>query len=380
MAKRRGRGEGSITQRADGRWQARIDLGWQDGKRKRKYLYGLTRRDVSEKLKVALRDQQQGVLMSGPDQTLADFLVRWLADSVKPTVRSKTHESYSRQARVHIIPALGKIRLQKLTAQHLQGFYQQKLTEGLAAGSVNRQHAILHRALAQAARWGLVVRNVADLVDAPQPTHKEMQPLTAEQVATLLKSAKGERFHALYVLAVTTGMRQSELLGLRWADVDLDSSVVHVQQQLVYVPGEGFSFSEPKTAKGRRAIALPTVAVEALRQHRKMQIEERLIVGPAWEDHGLVFANELGKPVERGNLVRRSFFPLLNKAGLPRIRFHDLRHTAATLLLSQGAHPKVVQERLGHATIALTLDVYSHVLPNLQREAAEKLDRLFATR
>jgi integrase len=374
MVRQRGHGEGSISQRQDGRWRADISL--EGGKRKT--FYAKTRREVAEKLKAALHAQQQGILLLGADQTFGQFLSRWLDDSVKPSVRAKTHESYARQVRVHIAPALGKVPLAKLTAQNLQTYYRAQLSEGLAPSSVNRQHAIIHRALEQAMRWNLVVRNVADLLDPPRPIHKEMQPLTAEQVGTFLDAARDDRYYALYCLAVGTGMRQSEMLGLAWADVDFDRASVSVRQQLVFVPGAGFSFCEPKTAKGRRAIALPTFIVEALRQHRKAQLAERLALGPEWTDLSLVFPNELGKPLERGNLVRRSFLPLLKRAELPRIRFHDLRHTAATLLLSQGTHPKVVQERLGHSTIAVTLDVYSHVLPNLQADAAAKLDSLLS--
>jgi integrase len=373
--RRRGHGEGTITQLPDGRWQARVDFGYVGGKRKRKALYGKTRQEVARKLAKALADQQDGRLITGRDQTFGQFLASWLADSVKPSVRSKTHEGYARQVRVHIGPALGKVPLTKLTAQHLQTFYRLQLDKGQAASSVNRQHAIIHRALARAARWDLVVRNVADLVDPPRPEHKEMQSLTAEQVRTFLASAGESRYHALFVLAVATGMRQSELLGLRWVDVDLDRATVRVRQQLVYVPKVGFSFTEPKTAKGRRAIVLPAFAVEVLRQHRGKQLAERL-QAYVWEDYDLVFPNELGKPEERGNLVRRHFLPVLAKAGLPRIRFHDLRHTSATLLLSQNVHPKVVQERLGHSTVAVTLNVYSHVLPPMQQEAAEQLERL----
>lgn len=374
MAKR-GQGEGSISQRKDGVWQAAVSVG--DGKRQ--YFYGKTRREVAEKLKVALRDQQQGLLIVGPDVAFDRFLERWLQDSVKPSVRPKTYESYARQVRVHIAPALGGLKLTKLAAADLQRFYRAMLDAGLAPGTVNRQHAIIHRALAQATRWGLVARNVADLVDPPRPEHKEMQPLTPSQVGEFLRAARDDRFFALYVLAIATGMRQSELLGLTWRDVNEADALVYVRQQLIYTPGAGFSFSEPKTAKGRRAIALPGMVVEALRAHRVNQESEKILVGEAWEENGLVFPNEVGRPIERGNLVRRSFLPLLDRAGLPRIRFHDLRHTAATLLLSEGAHPKVVQERLGHSTIGVTLDVYSHVLPHMQREAAAKLDRLLGS-
>jgi len=173
-------------------------------------------------------------------------------------------------------------------------------------------------------------------------------------------------------------MRQSELLGLKWSDVDFDRATVRVRQQLTWTPKVGFKLSEPKTAKGRRAIVLPSFAVAALRQHRHDQQEER-IRADVWEDFDLVFPNEVGKPEDRGNLVRRHFIPLLAKAKLPRVRFHDLRHTSATLLLSQGAHPKVVQERLGHSTIAVTLDVYSHVLPTMQQQAAEQLESLIGS-
>ena len=372
MTKQRGHGEGSISQRLDGRWRAEISL---EGGGRKTY-YGKTRREVADKLKEALRDQQQGTLVTGANQTVATFLERWLADSVKPSVRPRTHEGYCQQVRVHIIPALGKLHLTKLTAQHLQTHYQAQLAAGLSSSSVRQQHAILHRALEQAARWRLVARNVADLVDAPQPARKEMQPLDTGQVRRFLIAAAEDRFYALYCLAVTTGMRQSELLGLAWVDVDLDRASLAVRQQLVRVQGEGFRLAEPKTGKGRRAITLPPFVVDALRQHRKRQLEERLALGPEWEEQGLVFPNELGKPAERSNLVQRSFQPILEKAGLPRIRFHDLRHTAATLLLSEGTHPKIVQERLGHSTIAITLDVYSHVLPSMQIETASKLEGL----
>ena len=276
MAKR-GQGEGSISQRKDGVWQAAVSVG--DGRRQ--YFYGRTRREVADKLKVALRDQQQGLLIVGPEVTFDKFLERWLQDSVKPSVRPKTYESYARQVRVHIAPSLGGLKLTKLAASDLQRFYRAMLDEGLAPGTVNRQHAIVHRALAQATRWGLAARNVADLVDPPRPDHKEMQPLTPMQVGAFLGAARGDRLFALYILAIATGMRQSELLGLTWRDVNYADAVVYIRQQLIYTPGEGFSFSEPKTAKGRRSIALPELVVEALRAHRAVQEREKALIGEA---------------------------------------------------------------------------------------------------
>ena len=250
---------------------------------------------------------------------------------------------------------------------------------GLSPKSVRLVHAVLHRAFKQAVRWRLINVNPADAVDAPRAERKEFHALDAEETARLLEAARADRLHGVYVLAVTCGMRQGELLGLRWADVDLDKGALAVRQQVMRIGGE-WRFSEPKTKAGRRVITLPAVAVSALREHRRRQAEERLRVGPEWHDNGLVFTNRIGNPIEKQNLMRRSFWPLLDRAALPRIRFHDLRHTAATLLLAEGLHPKVVQERLGHSTIAITMDVYSHVGMTLQREAAETLDRLFAAR
>jgi integrase len=264
--------------------------------------------------------------------------------------------------------------LAKLTPQQIAACYGDLLAKGLAPRTVQYAHAVLHRALDQAVRWNLIVRNPTDAVDAPRPQRKEIAVLNAEQAQRFLDAAKGDRLHALYVLALMTGMRQGELLGLRWQDVDLGAGSVSVRRTLVRT-SQGWSWAEPKTAKGRRTVALPAIAVEALRQHRIKQLEERLRAGSIWDDHDLVFPNHTGKPLERQNVVKRSFRPLLNRAGLPANR---LRHSAATLLLLLGEHPKVVQERLGHSTIGVTMDTYSHVLPDMQRKAADRLDTLFA--
>ncbi|MHB1007007.1 MAG: site-specific integrase [Chloroflexota bacterium] len=375
MKRRRGPGEGSIFERKDGRWQAYLTL--PDGKRKN--FYAPTYSAARDKLLTANSAQQQGILATGPGQTLGTFLNWWLENVAQHTVRPSTYDGYRRWVVKHILPALGKVRLQNLTAQELQRFYSRKLSEGLSERSAQYLHAILHRALTFAVRQDLIARNPTDLVDAPRPRRYEIAPLDPREAILFLKTAWGDRLYALYVLALTTGLRQGELLGLRWADVDLQAASLHVRQQLSRVPGQGMKFVEPKTVKGRRQVALPAVAVEALRLHRKAQLEERLFAGSAWEDVGLIFCNSRGRPLERPNLTQRSFRPLLTKAGLPQIRFHDLRHSAATLLLFLGINPKVVQERLGHATIGMTLDVYSHVVPDMQRQAAGKIDDLFAS-
>jgi integrase len=218
-----------------------------------------------------------------------------------------------------------------------------------------------------------VARNVADLVTPPRAERHEMQTLSPEQARAFLEAAQGDRFHALYVLALSTGMRQGELLALRWHDVGLETSTVQVTGSLQQVNG-GYVVTEPKTHSSRRRLVLTKSAIEALRLHRVAQAEERLRLGPAWEDNDLVFANEIGGFVDASNLVRRSFLPLLRRADLPRVRFHDLRHSAATLLLGRGVHPKVVAEMLGHSQISVTLDLYSHVTPTMQQEAASVMD------
>jgi integrase len=256
------------------------------------------------------------------------------------------------------VPTLGKTRLDKLNALQLQSLYSSKLDSGLSARTVRMIHTTLHKAMKQAVRWSLIPRNVTESVTPPREQSLEMRPLDEGQVKSLLRVARGERFEALYVLAVTTGMRSGELLGLRWEDVDLEAGTLQVRRTIFNGRVEA-----PKTAKGRRSIKLSQVSVAALRQHPKVS---------EW-----VFCNGASRPVSVHNLHNRSWKPLLKRAGLPDIRFHDLRHTCATLLLTKGVHPKIVQEMLGHSSISITLDTYSHVLPNLQGEAVKAMESIF---
>jgi len=221
-------------------------------------------------------------------------------------------------------------------------------------------------------------RDVASLVDAPRIQRHEIHPLTPEQTDRVLEAARGDPLEALYGLAVTTGMRQGELLALKWRDVDLEGGSLSVHATLQRVNG-GLEISEPKTKRSNRRVELSQRTVAALRAHRARQKEARLRHLQAWEDTDLVFTNEVGRPIEATNLVSRSFQPLLKRAGVPRIRFHDLRHTAATLLLGKGIHPKIVSEMLGHSSIAITLDIYSHVIPTMQKQAATTMDALFGS-
>jgi integrase len=319
-----------------------------------------------------LRAQEKGLPVTGDRQSVGQYLASWLV-ATKAAIRPRTWKRYEQYVRVHLLPDLGTIGLAKLTAQRVQALYATKLEEGLSTTTVNHLHQLLHRALDAALRLDLVARNVCDQVDPPRMRHHEMTTLSEEQAATLLSAAEGDRFEALYVLALATGMRLGELLALRWRDVDLEGGSLQVRATLQYTI-DGFVFAEPKTAQSRRRIALSQTAIAALTQHRAVQAQERLNLGPAWEDGDLVFPNRLGKPMDGIHLLRRNFYPLLTKAGLPRMRFHDLRHTAATLLLGRGINPKIVSELLGHSQIAITLGLYSHVTPHMQQQAADAMD------
>jgi integrase len=365
MMGRRGNGEGTITRRKDGRWEARYTA--HTGKRK--VLYGKTRAEVAEKLTKAMADRDGGLAFDAGNLNVREYLARWLADSVRGTVKPITFESYERLVRLHIVPALGRMKLKNLTPVHLQAFYRDRLDAGLSPRTVQYLHVLLHRSLKQGMRWNLVPRNVAEAVDPPKVHRKEMRPLSPEEARVLLQAAQENRIEALYVLAVHCGLRQGELLALRWDDVDLEAGMLRVNRTLT-ITKDGPTFTTPKTAKSRRSVKLTAGAVEALKRHSERQAEEIVRMDILYQDQGLVFASKIGTPMNRHNLNSRSFKPLLERTGLPNIRFHDLRHTCATLLLGQAVHPKFVQELLGHATIAITLDTYSHVLPGMGRQVS----------
>ncbi len=376
MGTRRGHGEGSIYQRKDnGLWCTVVDLGWVDGKRKRKYLYGKTRKEVSEKLKVVLRDQQRGVPIAAERQTVAHFLNTWLADRVKLNNRPKTYQSYSHLVRLHIIPTLGKTHLSKLSVQDVQGLLTRKRADGLSPRTVQYIRAVLRMALAQALKWGLVAQNVAALTDAPKVERYVTRPLTAAQAHTLLQAARGDRLETLYRVALSLGLRQGEALGLRWEDVDLGGPTLRVAVSLQLVGGK-LQLTAPKTPTSCRTLPLPAALVTALRAQRVRQLEDQLLAGARWQEHGLVFTTRWGTPISPRNLVR-SFKRLLGRAGLPDMRFHDLRHSCASLLAAQGVLARVAMEVLGHASIQTTQNIYTHVFDDAKRQAADVMERLF---
>ena len=318
---RRANGEGTVYKRKDGRWVASILL--ENGKRTS--IYCQTQQEAMKAVRKANHDKDRGILLPTEDQTLSTFLTAWLHDTAQHQVRERTYIRYRELLELHVMPVLGKVKLQKLSPQQLQRLYNQKLEEGYAPQTVKHIHRLLHHALHDALRWQLIGRNVCDAVDAPRVPKKEMQAFTGEQAQQFLEAAQGDPLEALYVLALTTGMRQGELLALKWEDLDLTLGTVQVRRTITRLVKKGFTVSEPKTAKSRRKIHLTLLAIEALKHHRLRQNEQRLGVGPAWEEQGWIFCNGLGKPVEVGNMIRRSFRPILTKAGLPMIRFHDVR-------------------------------------------------------
>jgi integrase len=340
---------------------------------KRRYVSGKTRDEVHDKLIEALGHRAQGLVFDAGNLTVREYLTRWLKDSVKGTVRPSTFEVHRHMIEPHIVPALGRLNLKDLNPAHVRGFYREKLDSGLSAATVRKMHSVLRKALKQAVLDGLIPRNVCEAVKPPKVERKEIKPLDREQAKALLEAASGDRLEALYVLAVHTGMREGELLGLKWEDVDLERGVLRLRRSLVREGGKT-ALGDLKTPKSRRSPRLTRAAAKALRGHLERQLKEMERMGSLYQPGGLVFATENGTLINPSNLRNRSFKPLLKCARLPDICFHDLRHTCATLLLSQGTHPKLVQELLGHATIAMTLDTYSHFLPSMGDQTVRAME------
>ncbi|MEI6777657.1 MAG: tyrosine-type recombinase/integrase [Chloroflexales bacterium] len=373
--RRRGAGEGSIYQRADGSWCAIIDLGIINGKRKRKFVYGTSRKEVAEKLKQLLHQQQQGLNVDPERITVGEFLDRWLEEVIKPHRRARTYRSYADTIRLHLKPRVGQHQLTKLTAAHVQSMINQ-LAAASGARTTQYARAVLQRALNRAVKWDLVARNVVLATDPPTSRPRTITPLTEEEARRLLVAVAGHRLEALYRLALSLGLRRGEVLGLRWADLDFTKKLLRITGALQRVQGK-LERSEPKTRAGARTLLLPDVLVALLAEHQRRQAEERSIWGVEWQEHDLVFPTERGTPMEPSNL-NRHFKAALKRAELPSTtRFHDLRHSCATFLIAQGVHPRVVMEILGHSQISLTMNTYGHVLPETQREATTKVADLF---
>jgi integrase len=374
MAKR-GNGEGSIYfQASRDRWAGAVTL--ENGKRK--VLYGKTRQEVARKLAAALRDIDQGLPIPGGRLTVGRFLTEWLEQAARPTLKPSTYLSYAELIRLHIVPALGARPLVKLTPQHVQAFQNERQAAGYSPRRVQMMHDVLRTALNRAMKWQLVSRNVAALVDAPRMPAADIHPLSPADAARFLDAARDGRYEHLFAPLLTSGLRLGEALALRWkSDIDLEHDrAITVRHTLEWLPRQPWRLAEPKAASARRRVPLIAPSIAALRAQRGRQLEERLRA-PAWEDHDLVFTNEIGQPV-RQRAVHKAFKDLLIAAGLPHShRPHDLRHSMATYLVAAGVPERVVMEILGHSTLAMT-QRYSHVLSPMVQDAAIKLEALWA--
>jgi integrase len=405
---KRGQNEGSIYQRNDGRWCATVNLGWVDGKRARKSYYGTTRKEVQEQLTKVLSDIQKGLPVVSEKQSAGDYLGWWLENVAKPTVRPSTWTSYEELVRLHLRPAFEKVMLSKLTPQHVRTFLNERLGTGLSTRRVQYFHAVLRAALNTAVKDQLVVRNVAAIVKPPRVIAKEVQPLTPDEARRFLGSIRGNRLEALFTVAISIGLRQGEALGLRWSDVDFEAGTLRIRYALQRLKahkasahgtgdrnrdskrGEtsGFHLVEPKTKQSRRTIAMPKLTLSALAEHKIRQAQERLLAGSAWRTpvltcdgdrvavDDLVFITRFGNPFDAPTVTHR-FQALLTRAGIGHHRFHDLRHTAVTLLAVQGVHPRAIQATLGWENLSM-LNRYAHFVEEQRQAVASAMDSILA--
>ena len=368
--KRRGHNEGSVYYDKDKkRWVAAIS--YAPGKRKKFFFE--KKQDAVKKKNDALRELERGTLATATQKKLGEYLEDWLENVHKSKIRIGTYVNYKKLIN-YIIADLGGIWLQKLTPQQVQAFYAKKLDGQLSSKVVHDIHGVLHLALTNAVRWGMVSRNVCDLVTPPTIVSREVVPLSVEQARTLIYHVRGHRLEVLLATAVVTGMRRGELLALRWSDIDFPHRRLLVLHSVNFMAHYGYVEGKPKTAAGKRVVSLPTFLLDMLREHSIQQDELRETT-PMWIDHNLVFPNLTGGYLHP-NHMGETFRELLKEAGLPPIRFHDLRHSAATILLGMGVNIKVIQELLGHSDISITLGLYSHLLPSMQQEIVDTWDGL----
>ncbi len=366
---------------AGGTWSYRLDLGLDaTGKRAQKQVSGFTsKKDAQAALNEALTGVQRGTYIAPSRTTLADFLTVWV-EGVQSEVQITAWISYKQMVEQYIVPHLGSKRLVELAPIHIKPWHATLLDHGgkngrpLSSRTVQLCHRVLHRAMADAVRWNLISFNPLTGVRAPRANGAEMTAWTAEQSVAFLTAVGDERLIALWTLAMHTGMRRGELAGLRWKDVDLSGSTLTVAQQRTTANYEVVAI-KPK-GKSQRQLQLADSTVDVLTEHRKRQRLERVAVGPAWTDTGYVFVDEFGKPYHPQSIYAM-FIRACKRADVPAIRLHDLRHTMATLSLQAGVHPKIVQEQLGHSSINVTLDIYSHVPQVVKRDAATKIAGLF---
>ena len=370
---KRGNGEGSVYQREDGKWIGAITVAG-----RRRVVYGRTRQETAQKVGRLLEAATQGTLPEPGRLTVGAYLSQWLETVAKPKVRPRTYDGYGVNIRNHILPALGSVLLARLTPQLVQRLINDKLEAGLNPKTVSYIRQVLRTAIEDAVRWNLVSHNVVSVVPAPRQVRSTIRPLEPEQIGVFLDAVSGRRLEALYVTALALGVRQGEALGLKWSDIDMTAGRMRIQRQLQR-SAAGLHFVEPKTDRARRVLDLPPTVVTALADHKRRQWLEKLVAGSNWKENDLVFPTSIGTPLDARGVVR-DFRDTIRSTDLPPIRFHDLRHSCATMLLVQGVPARVVMDILGHSEISLTMDTYTHVVPGLRQEAAAQMEKLLVFR
>jgi len=375
--------KGHIRKRGTGSWEIAIDIGKEPSTGQRRQHFETVRGGIKvaqKRMHELLLSVEQDSYIKPNRLTVAQFLVNWLRDYVRSNTAPKTAERYQGIVNVHLIPALGSLPVLALRPEQIQRYYTKALESGrrdgrggLSALTVHKHHRILYEALKCGVRHGILVRNVAEAVDPPQGKSKKLTTLGPNEVQLILEAARETPYYVLFFALAYTGLRRGELLGLRWCDVNLEMSTLSVSQTLQQLQGGKYIFREPKSKYGRRQLALsPSLAI-MLWEHRLKQEHARKMLGEPLSPTDLVFSHPAGNPF-RPNTVTRAFQAIAESVGLKGARLHDLRHAHATILLQQGVHPKIVQERLGHSSVAITLDIYSHVLPGLQEAAARRFE------
>ena len=366
----RGNNEGSIYKRKDGRWAASVTL--PGGKRRA--FYGKTRQEAAHKLQAAQRVLNDGLPIASDRLTVKQWLEQWLDDNVARKVRVRTLHRYQEIVQYHLAPRLGAMPLARLGPADVERLMNEGLRAGKSPQSVAHHRAVLRTALNVAMRHGIVARNVASLADPPHIPKREHEAITPAKARAILDAVQGDRLEALFAVALASGLRGGEALGLRWEDVDLEGGTMAIRRTLQRHDGE-WLFLEPKTRTSRRTLRLPAPVVASLRHHKDRQAGERLLLGPSWEGGrwgNMVFTDETGAPLAGDHVLRR-FHKLLEKAGLPRMRYHDLRHGAASLMAAMGVPARVAMEIMGHSQISTTMNIYAHIAAEWQQDAVDKM-------
>lgn len=347
------------------------------GKRKQKWIStGLTRkREAEAELVRIIEEHRRGEYVQPSNMTVKELLLRWLEDDAKLSVATLTYERYESIVKTHLIPHLGGIALKDLAAPMVQRYYRSAVESGLSPTTVRQHHVVFSRAIKRGMQWGLVARNVLDGLSPPKKEDAEVEFWEQDEMTRFLEAARTSPYYVLYAVALGTGMRRGELLALQWKDIDFNEQTITVRRSLVKV-GPPPVFKSPKSKSGWRLLPISPQLVRLLRRQRAKVAEDKLRLGERYEDYDLVFCIDNGRPLRANNLIRRDYRSTIEKAGIRYINFHGLRHTHATDLLRRGVHPKIVSERLGHHSITITLDLYSHVTPQMQSDAALAIDDL----